>query len=453
MPQKSDATVHILEKKATLFKRSLTPHWHVRFKAHGKWHRVTTKTDDLKEAKDIAVKIVTKAWHRQEDNLPIISKRFKNVANLAIRRMQDADSAKQGKATYKTYIQVLNRYLIPFFGNYNIDNITQALMNDFNKWRVIKMNTKDDDKKNKDNPRKKVVKEVLDPSKMKMPSASVINNHNSAMNRVFDEALERGYMTKLQIPFLRNDGVKAEKRPTITVDEYTTLHRGLKSWVDEARSGNETKLRHILRDYILILAHTGIRSGTEAMNLKWHDVNFFTKSKVQYLGIRVNGKTGERHVTVRHDAIRYFDRLRLMNAQYAKLSFNDFLKARFDSYVFRVEGKTRKGEIIHKDMTTAFGRMFTRYLERVGLHIDKSTQKPRTLYSLRHMYATFALTYDRMSVYTLAEHMGTSVKMIEDHYGQLLLKDKAAEIAGDKEWFLAKAKREESKNKKLISVQ
>ena len=162
MPQKSDATLHILEKKATLFKRSLTPHWHVRFKAHGKWHRVTTKTDDLKEAKDIAVKIVTKAWHRQEDNLPIISKRFKNVANLAIRRMQDADSAKQGKATYKTYIQVLNRYLIPFFGNYNIDNITQALMNDFDKWRVIKMNTKDDEKKNKDNPRKKVVKEVLD---------------------------------------------------------------------------------------------------------------------------------------------------------------------------------------------------------------------------------------------------------------------------------------------------
>jgi integrase len=100
-------------------------------------------------------------------------------------------------------------------------------------------------------------------------------------------------------------------------------------------------------------------------------------------------------------------------------------------------------------MTTAFGRMFSRYLERVGLHMDKSTKKPRTLYSLRHMYATFALTYDRMSVYTLAEHMGTSVTMIEDHYGQLLLKDKAAEIAGDKEFFLAKAKREESKKKKL----
>ena len=448
MPQKSDATVHILEKKATLFKRTLTPHWHVRFKAHGKWYRVTTKTDDLKEAKDVAVKIVTKAWHREEDNLPIVSKRFKNVAHLAIQRMKDAESARQGKATYKTYIQVLEKYLIPFFGNYNIDNITQALMNDFDKWRVIEMNTKRE-KKNKDNPRKKLAVTVAKPSEMRLPSASVINNHNSALNRVFDEALERGYMTKLQLPFLRNEGVKSEKRPTITVDEYTTLHRGLKSWVEDARSGNETKLRNILRDYILILSHTGIRSGTEAMNLKWHDVNFFTKSKVQYLGIRVNGKTGERHVTVRHAAIRYFDRLRSMNAKYAKVSFSDFLKARHDSYVFRVEGKTRSGEVVYKDMTTAFGRMFSRYLERVGLHIDKSTQKPRTLYSLRHMYATFALTYDRMSVYTLAEHMGTSVKMIEDHYGQLLLKDKAAEIAGDKEFFLAKAKREEAKQKKL----
>jgi hypothetical protein len=38
--------------------------------------------------------------------------------------------------------------------------------------------------------------------------------------------------------------------------------------------------------------------------------------------------------------------------------------------------------------------------------------------------------------------MGTSVKMIEGHYGQLLLRDKAHEIAGDKEWIIEKAKRE-----------
>jgi hypothetical protein len=34
MPQKSEDTVHILEGKATLFKRPLSPCWHVRYKVH-----------------------------------------------------------------------------------------------------------------------------------------------------------------------------------------------------------------------------------------------------------------------------------------------------------------------------------------------------------------------------------------------------------------------------------
>jgi hypothetical protein len=41
-----------------------------------------------------------------------------------------------------------------------------------------------------------------------------------------------------------------------------------------------------------------------------------------------------------------------------------------------------------------------------------------------------ALTYERMSIYTLAKHMGTSVLMIEQHYGHVLLHKKAHQIAG-----------------------
>ena len=61
---------------------------------------------------------------------------------------------------------------------------------------------------------------------------------------------------------------------------------------------------------------------------------------------------------------------------------------------------------------------------------DKIDNKDRTLYSLRHTYATQALTFNRMSVHTLAKHMSTSVKMIESHYGHVLLRRKAHEIAG-----------------------
>lgn len=409
MPQKSDDTVHILEGKATLYRREgFSPNWSVRFKAHGKWHRVTTKCEDLKEAKAKAVEVVSNAWFREKNDLPIVSKRFASVARLAVQKMDELLRANQGKVTFKTYIQVINRYLIPFFGNHNVDRIDGPLLRDFERWRINEMG--------------------------RIPSASVINNHNSALNRVFDEALDKGFMTKHQLPLLRNDGLKSERRPTITVDEYTTLHRGLRDWVGDARRGNETLLRQILRDYILILAHTGIRAGTEAMNLKWSSVYIYKKYGDEYLAIEVNGKTGRREVTVRHGAVRYFDRLRQMNPQWAKLSFEEFLKKRVDAYVFRVKDVDAKGKEVWKDMSQTFGRMFTRYLDRVGLLHDSTTNKPRTLYSLRHMYATFALTYDRMTVYTLAKHMGTSVKMIEDHYGQLLLRDKAAQIAGDREW-------------------
>jgi integrase len=360
----------------------------------------------LTEAKSKAVEIVTNAWFREKNDLPIVSKRFKSVARLAIQRMSDLDKANQGKATFKTYVQALERYHIPFFGNHNIDRIDGALINEFNLWRVNEMG--------------------------RTPSASVINNHNSAINRVFDEAMERGYMSKFQIPLLRNDGRATEKRPTITIEEYTKLNRSLKLWVADARKGNESTLRQILRDYILVLAHSGIRPGTEGMNLKWHSIYFYEKDGVRYLAMKVKGKTPEREVTLRHGAIRYLDRLRCMNSEWQKYSFDEFLKNKFDAYVFRVKTTDSIGKVEWKDMTTAFGKMFARLLERCELLIDPTSGNHRTLYSLRHMYATFALTYNRMSVYTLAKHMGTSVAMIEKHYGQIILRNNAAEIAGEK---------------------
>jgi integrase len=356
---------------------------------------MSTKQEDLPKATSAAVDIVMNAWFREKNDLPAISKKFKSVARLAIERINGLQKAGQGKATYKTYVQALNNYLIPFLGNHNVDRIDAPVLNEFSTWRINAMK--------------------------RTPSASVLNNHNSALNRVFEEALIRGYMTKLQVPYLRNDGVKTEKRPTITVEEYAIIHRRLRPWVAKARKGNESRMRQILRDYILILANTGIRPGTEAMNLKWHSVYFFEKDGERYLALKVKGKTGEREVTARHGAIRWFDRLRSMNPEWASLSFEEFLKKEIDAYVFRVDDK---------DMTTAFGKMFSRFLEGAELPIDKSTGKHRTLYSLRHLYAVFALTYNRMSVYTLAKHMGTSVAMIEQHYGQVLLRDNAAQIAG-----------------------
>ena len=406
MPPKSHDTVHILEGKATLFKRALTPHWHVRYKANGKWERTTTKCEALKDAKDKAEEIVSEARFRERNQLPIISKRFQAVAKLAIARMQDEQQANRGKATYKTYIQALNGHLIPFLGNHNIDRIDGALMNAFAVHRIKTMG--------------------------RTPSASVINNHNSALNRVFDEAVQHSYMTKLQVPMLRNDGLKSDRRPDFTAQEYRALYKGMRGWVAKARKGNETVLRHVMRDYVLVIANTGFRAGTEGMNLKWSNVYFFMEEGAKYLALWVDGKTDAHEMTARHAAVRYLDRLRKRNAAWSGGTFEEFLDKKVDDYVFRVDGK---------DMTTTFGRMFKRLLTQLGLLRDGRTGKERTLYSLRHMYATYALTSSRLDIHQLARHMDTSVAMIEKHYSHILMRKFAHKIAGDAKTARTSAKR------------
>ena len=397
MPLKSDKTVHILEGKAILFKRDRTPHWHVRYKVSGAWQRTTTKCEELKDAKLAAEEIVSEARFRERNQLPTISKRFTQVAKLAINRMQQLEKAGQGKATFKTYTQAIERYLIPKLGNHNIDRITASVMNEFYAWRIEQMG--------------------------KSPSESVINNHNSALNRVFDEAVERGYMTKTQVPLLRNDGFKSERRPDFTAVEYRTLYKGMRKWVATARKGHESELRQVMREYVLTIANVGFRAGTEGMNLKWSNVYFFEENGKRYLALWVDGKTKAHEMTARHACIRYLDRLRQRTPKYSEGTFEQFLDKRVDDYVFRIGGK---------DMTTTFGRMFKRLLTQLELLIDGRTRKERTLYSLRHMYATYALSGDRVSIHQLARHMDTSVGMIEKHYSHILLRKNAAQFGGDR---------------------
>ena len=100
--------------------------------------------------------------------------------------------------------------------------------------------------------------------------------------------------------------------------------------------------------------------------------------------------------------------------------------------------------------------MFAQYLSAHNLLIDPQTNQRRVFYSLRHTYATFALLYDKVPIHTLAEQMGTSVEMIEQHYSHLKLKDAVPQLKGAKTRGLLKISRSalsplyKSKNKQQI---
>jgi hypothetical protein len=60
--------------------------------------------------------------------------------------------------------------------------------------------------------------------------------------------------------------------------------------------------------------------------------------------------------------------------------------------------------------------MFDDFLADHSLLIDPKTNQKRVFYSLRHIYATLALTHDMMPIHTLAKQISTSALMIERHF-------------------------------------
>ena len=153
-------------------------------------------------------------------DIPINTKRFTAVADLAIKDMQKELDGSYGKKTYLHYIGALERYMIPYFGNTHIDTIDYKKLQEFDNWRIEKLG--------------------------RQLKASTLNNHNSGLNRVFQTALKRGWINEHQIPQLRNKGVKGQRRPHFEKEEYTKLYKFMWKWSETGRKKKTRDIRELL---------------------------------------------------------------------------------------------------------------------------------------------------------------------------------------------------------------
>ena len=60
---------------------------------------------------------------------------------------------------------------------------------------------------------------------------STILNHNAALNRVFDEAIYRGFMYEINRHKLIAVGKKSERRPSFSIEEARALRANFDSWI------------------------------------------------------------------------------------------------------------------------------------------------------------------------------------------------------------------------------
>ena len=392
----NESLAHARNGEVVLYKRGDSTRWQARFKLKDlKWRRLATKHTNIQYAAETACECYDRARFLFAANIPIASKRFDVIARVTVDELLGQITAGHGKVVYKDYVTTIKKYLIPFFGSYNLNTIGYEELQRFDTWRRKEMG--------------------------RQPVLSTITTHNSAMNRVYHTAVERGWIAQAQVPKLKNTGIKGVAREAFSLSEYKSLTSYMPHWIDGGHTAKTAQMRRLLRDYVLILANTGIRHGTEALGLYWKDIAWITKSGERYLQLTVNGKTGKRTSIANHNTQDYLHRIQERRSNIAHLSFDNLLKKKLNEKVFLLEDGTA---------TNSLAGTFRNLMRDSGLDKDRVPKEKRTLYSLRHTYAHFALLTDKMDVYTLARQMGTSVKMIEQHYGHLNPAMKADVIAG-----------------------
>ena len=68
---------------------------------------------------------------------------------------------------------------------------------------------------------------------------------------------------------------------------YASIIRELPHWINKTQHPKSVHMRELLRDYVLIMANTGMRHGTEAQNLKWQHITQFEDNGQSYLEMSV----------------------------------------------------------------------------------------------------------------------------------------------------------------------
>jgi len=379
----ADKVIKVIDGKALLYKRPRSTQWQVRFKLNNnKWHCQSTNTTDIEQAKSNAMYIYQTVQIKTEAGLSPITKTFKQIAKDELANMAQSMSNGIGKRTYRDYTFAINKYLIPFFGNYAIENITSQMVRDFEGWRIAMMG--------------------------KIPMASTKRNHASAYIRVITLAKERGIIGSTRVvPMLDSKGEKSIARPAFTDGELEAMIAFVPSWIETSFTARTRQMRTLCAVYIEFLVNTGIRHGTEALPLRWKHLQWHWIGEKKYLRIWVSGKTGPRYLIAKNEVLVVLERLmRWQDLPYATLDI--LIEAKLDRLIFRLT----TGEQISN-----MENIFRNLMKHSGLMYDSGGQR-RTLYSLRHTYATRALAKG-VDIHTLARQMGTSVLMIEKHYSKI----------------------------------
>jgi integrase len=413
---------HVLrDGRITLYTRNGNPTFHARLKVEGAKNYIvkSSKRTSLAEAERWAEDLYEDLRYKARHGLEVRRHSFEALWKRWLRANEHALSPHRMR-----YIRgTSERYLLPYFGSRSLEDVTDSCVGEYWSWRIAYWSSREGTEKlERATTRRSTLKHPRFSrlgNVAERPSPKTLQMEQSVLRQIFSGALRMGIVQRM--PTIKapvpNRNIGISRRPAFELDEWKALCTFMRDWAQgrgsilEGMNDRAHKLhlwqRKMLENYVLFMCASGLRPN-EAHQLKWKDVEVIRDGIL--LHISPMTKTGAREcVPIKHtrDYLRKIAELSSHNEP------NDFVFA------------DKSGAPI----ASSFGKTFKKVLKMAGLLNDR-TGKPRTIYSLRHTYATFRLLYGSVGIEDLAQNMGTSPNQIFKHYRHISVRQKANEHGG-----------------------
>ncbi len=373
-------TVHsILGGNVQLFRRPGSERWHCRASIGGTQHRHSTKQASLALAKDVAEDWYLTLKGKAARGEIKTGKTFKFAAQRFIAEFTVLTEGQRSPIYVKRHQDRLDHYLVPFFGDKVLTEITSGMIQDY---RIDRM-TRGGLNKLKDG-------ESADPAKRprngKRPSRSTMHQEIVCLRQVLKFARRHGWlelMPDLADPYRASS--KVSHRAWFSPEEYEKLYKAARKRTKQPKKERWRSACEDLLDYILFQVNTGLRPD-EAKRLELRDVEIVEDGGRRILHIAVRGKRGTGWAKSMPGAVHPFNRMKKRH----NLGPTDLL------------------------FPTLQRQLFNTLLDELKMKKDREGN-PRTFYSLRHTYISMRLLQGA-DIYQIAKNCRTSVEMIEKYY-------------------------------------
>jgi integrase len=368
-----------LKPGLVIFRRADVKHrqWYCRIKVPktDRYKTVSLKTADIDAARERAFDQDADVRFRIKHEVPIFNRPFSQIAKDYVDLQKERVEAGQiNLHRWQSVESVVRVHLNRYVGSLQINLIGQDRWLSYPLWR----------QKNG----KGVNGRVSDAS---------IRYEMSIFRAIMAYAASKKYIAESQT-FKGKLPLAKVRREEFTPEEYRKLHTFARAWVKKARTPMHAWYRTVAYNFVLIMCNTGMRPP-EAKNLRWRDVSIRSDQQDRkFVVLHVRGKDKFRNLVAASNVADYLERIRAIGKATDP-----------DDFVFT----NWKGE----PASALYSQMIESLLMESGLLLSSSGRR-RSTYCFRHTYATFRLS-EGVDVYFLSKQMGTSVQMIEDHYGHI----------------------------------